>query len=73
MIINKLVFIVVFAFFCSCKKNFTCRCYSDRRGYIIEQYANSYKEKEKNTALSKCKSDYESSSDYVNGGYCEIK
>lgn len=73
MIFNKIVFILGLAFFCACKKNYTCHCYSERRGYIIEQYANSYKEKEKSAALSKCKNDYEGSSNYVNGGYCEIK
>jgi len=73
MIINKIVLIVTLVFFMSCKKNYTCYCYSDRRGYIIEQFTNSYKEKEKSTALSKCNSDYEGSSNYVNGGYCEIK
>ena len=30
-------------------------------------------EKKKEVALTKCKNDYENSSDYVNGGYCEIK
>ncbi|MES2516008.1 MAG: hypothetical protein V4580_17775 [Bacteroidota bacterium] len=67
------LFFIASALFLSCKKEFNCKCYSDRRGAIIEQYTHSYKEKKKDMALSKCKTDYENSNDYVNGGYCEIK
>lgn len=67
------LFFLVSVICASCKKDYSCICYSDRRGYVIQQYSHSYKEKKKDTALSKCKNDYENSSDYVNGGYCEIK
>lgn len=69
----------IFILFClsvftvSCKKKYTCNCYSDRRGFVSQKYSKEYKEKEKNTALSKCKNDYESSAEYESGDYCEIK
>ncbi len=71
---KNLFFIFYFISLCvSCKKEYICKCYSDRRGYIVEQFSDSYKERKKDAALTKCKNDYENSSDYVNGGYCEIK
>lgn len=70
---NSIFLFFIANFLFSCKKNYDCACYSDRRGYVIQQYTHSYKEKTKDTALFNCKNDYENSSGYVNGGYCEIK
>ena len=66
------LFLLGLVSFSSCKKNYTCNCYSDRRGFVELQETYSYKEKEKSKALSKCKSDYENSDNY-GYGYCEIK
>ena len=70
----KNLILIVFVLFTmlSCKKTYTCQCYSDRRGYVILQQIYTYNESSKNTAFVKCTSDYESSANYT-GGYCEIK
>jgi hypothetical protein len=66
-----LCFLIVIALV-SCKKKYTCNCYSDRRGFIELQETYHYKEREKSVALSKCRTDYENSGNY-GYGYCEIK
>lgn len=70
---KNLFFVVMVSMLCfSCKKDYTCNCYSDRRGFIQLQETYTYKEKEKSKALAKCKDDYENSDNY-GYGYCEIK
>ena len=69
---NIFLILIILMSCISCKKNYTCQCYSDRRGFIFLEQTYSYKEQNKSKALSKCNSDYQNSSGYVDG-YCEIK
>ena len=69
---NLILLLIVVVSCISCKKEYTCNCYSDRRGYVTLQETYFFKEKEKSTALAKCKNNYENSNNY-GYGYCEIK
>lgn len=68
------IIILIFAslFLISCKKNYTCQCFNNRKGFVILQYSNTYKQKKKSQAQSKCETDYKSTSVYHEGDYCQI-
>lgn len=57
----------------SCKKQYTCQCFNDRKGFVTLTYSASYKEKKKSQALSKCENAYKSTSIYHEGDYCLIQ
>ena len=59
----------------SCKKDYTCNCYTDRRGYVQVQFTKTYKERKKNKdkALISCQNDYLNDPNYYDQAYCEIK
>jgi hypothetical protein len=57
----------------SCRKAYTCKCFSDKKAYIALTYTNSYKEKKKSQAQSKCENDYKSSGQFLDGDYCVIE
>lgn len=57
----------------SCKKNYQCGCYSERKGFKYQVYSKNYKEKNNKTAVSKCHSDYKTTPDYSDDAYCLIE